>query len=369
MTPFWQEFLLSVAVGTIAGGVTNAIAVWMLFHPYERRFGFHGAIPKNKARLAKSIGKTVGEKLLTPTDLLDELHRAGFRDTLNEKLAECIQRALEVERGSLRELLPPSVIGEVETALAGLGPVVGERVGVYTATPEYEQRVREALGKLRAELGARPVSDVLTESRRRELAAQAATLATQVLEEARQIEQRSVGARLGDAVLRLAGEERTKAFIERTVVHALGRAGTRTWSEVLDTIGEDVVVQWVLDASRSPKVQQFVADGTASAATALLDRPIGRPARFLAEDAAARLGAATGPALWAWLERQLPQLVEQLDIPGMVERKVLGFSTARIEEIIRAVTQRELTMIVNLGYLLGALIGVLSFAGQRLLGS
>ncbi len=369
MTPFWQEFLLSVAVGTIAGGVTNAIAVWMLFHPYERRFGFHGAIPKNKARLAKSIGKTVGEKLLTPADLLDELHRAGFRDTLNEKLAEFIQRALEVERGSLRELLPPSVISEVETALTGLGPIVGERVGAYATTPDYEQRVREALGKLRTELGARPVSDVLTESRRRELAAQAATLATQVLEEARQAEQRSVGARLGDAMLRLAGEERTKAFIERTVADALGRAGTRTWSEVLDTIGEDVVVQWVLDASRSPKVRQLVADGTASAATALLDRPIGRPARFLAEDAAARLGATAGPALWAWLERQLPQIVEQLDIPGMVERKVLGFSTARIEEIIRGVTQRELTMIVNLGYVLGALIGVLSFAGQRLLGS
>ena len=369
MSPAWQELLLSVAIGTIAGGVTNAIAVWMLFHPYERRYGFHGAIPKNKARLAKSIGKTVGEKLLTPKDLLDELHRAGFRETLDHKLSEFIQHALEVERGSLRELLPASVIGEVEAALAGLGPVVGERVATYTTTPAYEQRVREALAKLRSELGTRPVSDVLTEERRKELAAQAATLGAQILEEARQAEQRSMGARLGDAVLRLAGEERTKAFIERTVADALGRAGTRTWSDVLDTIGEDVVVAWVLEASRSPKVQQLVADGTATAATALLDKPIGRPSRFLADDAATRLGAAAGPALWAWMERQLPQIVEQLDIPGMVERKVLGFSTARIEEIIRAVTQRELTMIVNLGYVLGAIIGVLSFAGRRLLGS
>lgn len=367
MSPLWQYFLLNVAIGTIAGGVTNAIAVWMLFHPYEKRFGFHGAIPKNKARLAKSIGKTVGERLLTPKDLLDELHRAGFRETLDRKLGEFIQHALEVERGSLRDLLPASVIGEVETALAGLGPVVGERVSVYATTPAYELRVREALAKLRSELGARPVSDVLTEARRRDLAAQAATLATQVLEEARQAEQRSMGARLGDAVLRLAGEERTKAFIERTVADALGRAGTRTWGELIDTIGEGVVMQWVLEASRSPKVQQLVADGTATAATALLDRPIGRPARFLAADAAARLGATAGPALWEWLERQLPQIVEQLDIPGMVERKVLGFSTARIEEIIRAVTQKELTMIVNLGYVLGAVIGVLSFVGTQLL--
>jgi uncharacterized membrane protein YheB (UPF0754 family) len=129
---------------------------------------------------------------------------------------------------------------------------------------------------------------------------------------------------------------------------------------VLDAIGEDVVVRWVLEAARAPRVQELASEGAAKGAVALLDRPIGRPARFVGEDTAARLATVVGPALWQWLERELPKFVEQFDIPGMVERKVLGFSTARIEEIIRAVTQRELTMIVNLGYLLGAIIGVVT---------
>lgn len=364
-----QELLLSIAIGTVAGGVTNAIAVWMLFHPYERKLGFHGAIPKNKARLAKSIGRTVGEKLLTPKDLLDELHRAGFRETLDARLAEFIQQALEVERGSLRSLLPAAVLPEVERAFAGLGPAVGTRVATWTGTPAFEVRVREALARLRSELGTRPVHEVLTEGRRRDLAAQAAVLATQLIEESRAAEQRSAAARLGDAVMRIAGETRTKAFIEQAVAEALGRAGSRTWADVLDAIGEDTLVGWVVETARSPRVEQLVAEGAASGATALLDRPIGRPARFLPDDAAARLGASAGPALWGWLERELPQFVEQLDIPAMVERKVLGFSTARIEEIIRGVTQRELTMIVNLGYVLGAIIGVLSFLGRQLLGA
>ena len=364
-----QELLLSIAIGTVAGGVTNAIAVWMLFHPYERKLGFHGAIPKNKARLAKSIGRTVGEKLLTPKDLLDELHRAGFRETLDARLAEFIQQGLEVERGSLRSLLPAAVLPEVERAFAGLGPAVGTRIATWTGTPAFEVRVREALARLRSELGTRPVHEVLTEARRRDLAAQAAVLATQLIEESRAAEQRSAAARLGDAVMRIAGETRTKAFIEQAVAEALGRAGSRTWADVLDAIGEDTLVGWVVETARSPRVEQLVAEGAASGATALLDRPIGRPARFLPEDASARLGAAAGPALWGWLERELPQFVEQLDIPAMVERKVLGFSTARIEEIIRGVTQRELTMIVNLGYVLGAIIGVLSFLGRQLLGA
>lgn len=366
MSELWREFLLNVAVGTIAGGVTNAIAVWMLFHPYEKTWGLHGAIPKNKARLAKSIGRTVGEKLLTPKDLLDELHRAGFRDTLDAKLSIVIGELLEVERGSLREILPPSVLDEVELALSGLGPAVGDKIATWTATPAFEVKVREALAKLRAELGSRPVSDVLTESRRKELAAQAAELAAELLDESRKAEQRSAAARIGDAVLRLAGEERTKAFIERAVNDALGRAGARTWSDVLDAIGEDVVVKWVLEGARTQQVRKLAADGATSGAVALLDRPIGRPARFLADDAAERLGAIAGPAVWSWMERELPRVVEQLDIPAIVERKVLGFSTARIEEIIRGVTQRELTMIVNLGYVLGAVVGVLTFLGAQL---
>lgn len=369
MSALWQDFLLSVAVGTIAGGVTNAIAVWMLFHPYERRFGFQGAIPKNKARLAKSIGRTVGEKLLTPKDLLDELQRAGFRETLDARLADLIRALLDVERGSLRELLPSPVFSEVERALAGLGPSVADRVDAWTTTPAFEGRVRDALVRLRTEVGTRTVDELLTEERRRDLATQAAALATALLEESRKADERTAAARFGDLILQMAGTERTRLFVERTVHEALGRAGTRTWADVLDAIGEDVIVRWLIEGARSPRLHQLAAEGAATGATALLDRPIGRPARFFADDAATRLAAMAGPAIWQWMASELPRFVEQMDIPAMVERKVLGFSTARIEEIIRGVTQRELTMIVNLGYLLGAMIGVITFLARRILGA
>jgi uncharacterized membrane protein YheB (UPF0754 family) len=52
----------------------------------------------------------------------------------------------------------------------------------------------------------------------------------------------------------------------------------------------------------------------------------------------------------------------------MVEQKVLGFSVQRMEEIIRGVTERELRLIVQLGYVLGALVGGVAFAVNRLLG-
>jgi uncharacterized membrane protein YheB (UPF0754 family) len=366
MSETWTSFLISVLVGTIAGGVTNAVAVWMLFHPYERKFGFHGAIPKNKARLAKSIGRTVGEKLLTPKDLLDELSRAGFRETLDAKLTELIANALETERGPLRSLLPPVVVAELEVALHELGPIVADNVAAYAASPEFEERVRGAVGRLRTEMGATTVGEVITPERRANLATQAANLATELLEASRTADERSVTAQIGDLLMRMAGTERTQKFVERTVAEALGNAEKRRWSDVLDAIGDETIVKWLLQAARSARANALAAEAAAQGATALLDKPIGRPGRFLPPDTATRLAAVAGPALWQWMETELPRLVEQLDIQAMVERKVLGFSTARIEEIIRNVTEKELRLIVQLGYVLGAVIGIVTFAVGRL---
>jgi uncharacterized membrane protein YheB (UPF0754 family) len=367
VNPTLRAFLINVLVGTIAGGITNAVAVWMLFHPYERRYGFQGAIPKNKARLAKSIGRTVGEKLLTPADLLDELSRAGFRETLHAKLVELIEHALETERGPLSAMLPAPVLGEVERSLALLGPIVAENVGSYTASAEFEGRVRQAVARLRAEMGTVTVGEVLTAERRADLAQQAAALATELVEASRNADSRSTTALIGDLLMRLAGTERTRGFVERTVAEALGNAEHRRWSDVIDAIGEETVVSWIVEAARSDRAGALAAEAASKGAIALLDKPIGRPGRFLPEDTAHRLATVAGPALWSWMEGQLPRVVEQLDIPAVVERKVLGFSTARIEEIIRGVTERELRLIVRLGYVLGAVIGIITFAVGRLL--
>lgn len=366
---FWTPLAISVAVGTIAGGVTNAVAVWMLFHPHERRMGFHGAIPKNKARLAKSIGRTVGERLLTADDIVRELQSAGLRETMDARLEAFFDGLLEREWGSLRELLPPAVLAEVERGLGGLGQPVAEAWAREVHSETFTERVRTVVARVRAEIAFVPVGTVLTPERRAELAAQAASLASDVISEARRDENRTARARLGDLVLRIAGDERTRAFIERTVHDALGRAEGRTWGEVLAPVKDDEIVRWVLESVRSPRAAELAVGAAGGAARAVLERPIGRLGRFLPDDAARRMATAAAPALWEWFVAQVPGFLETLDVEGMVERKVLGFSTRRIEEIVRGVTQRELDVIVYLGYALGAIIGLVTFVVGRALGT
>ena len=511
----WLALAMNVVAGMIAGGVTNWVAVWMLFHPYERRFGFHGAIPKNKPRLAKSIGRTVGERLLTPADVTEELHRANVRGMLDEQLGRILTSVFETERGSLRELLPPPVLNEVERAIEEAAPAIAGRVASYTESAEFEERVRAFVARTRAELSDQPVSGVLTPARRADIAGRAAAWAEEVatspqLEQGvREYLDRHAGdlltsdeplldrvppavvraleaaidsylplavekvgtflhhpgsrerirealhdlfqrfvddlrfherviARLmvtertfetaldaierdgveqvatllddpivrdeisrtiheaiigylrrpiheivggpeseratslvrttGDYMLRLLRDERTRAFLVAKLDEVLARTEQRTWGQILAPVSDEAIAGWLIEGARSARLREFALEAVRTALLRALDRPIGRPGRWLPADASARLVAVITPALWEWGQAQLPGLVERLNIQDMVERKVLGFSTQRVEEIIRGVTERELKLIVRLGVPLGGMIGLLGFLLPRLIG-
>ena len=65
-------YLISALVGAVIGYITNWLAIKMLFKPHneKRVFGIRipftpGLIPKEKKRIAKSIGETVSEHILT----------------------------------------------------------------------------------------------------------------------------------------------------------------------------------------------------------------------------------------------------------------------------------------------------------------
>lgn len=66
------------------------------------------------------------------------------------------------------------------------------------------------------------------------------------------------------------------------------------------------------------------------------------------------------------MQTQVPAVVERIDVARRVEEKVIHFPTAKMEEIVRRVTDRELTLIVRLGYLLGAMIGLATVGVQVL---
>src|SRR5690606_779663 len=115
-------------------------------------------------------------------DVTAELSRSGFREGFDAKIEEVIHDLLNIERGSIRELLPPAVATEVERALAGVADSASISFSNFVEGEEFEALTRRFVARARSEIAERPVAELLTAERRDRLTQRAAEWATELAE-------------------------------------------------------------------------------------------------------------------------------------------------------------------------------------------
>ena len=106
-----MKLIIPVIVGATIGYFTNWLAIKMLFRPhYEKKiFGIKipftpGLIPKEKDRIAKSIGETVGVYLLSPETIIDSLANKEIDNEIKAFIYNKIDKLKENQQ-SIKELL------------------------------------------------------------------------------------------------------------------------------------------------------------------------------------------------------------------------------------------------------------------------
>jgi len=515
------QALITIGLGALAGGVTNQIAIWMLFHPYEppKLFGrwrirfLQGAIPKNQPRLAAAIGRTVGNRLLTPEDLTGTFAEREFRNAFDERLAHVIDEILNRERGSLRslvpaplmadidalveetlergleqleayvasngfeeavlrrtddliaavsdepiggvltpargaameavieewfqnavesedfttavddyleraaakllipgrtfeEILPLGLVGSVEKAIASYLPLAAERLGGLLEDPRararFEEMLHELMHRLLGDLkfhqrvvarlvmtedtvdkvldtieaeGAERLSEILRDPAVQEAMARGVNAAivdflrrpvASVLGQSQDPNVVETKKTLAGWVVGMARDPATREFLVEKLHRGLERAGAKTWGELLERVPRERIAEALVTAARSESARAALHAGARRLAARALERPIGTPAHWLPADGPRRIEAALGDPIWDWLQSQVPTVVERIDVARRVEDKVRHFPTEKMEEIVRRVTDRELKLIVRLGYVLGAMIGFTTVGVQLL---
>ena len=87
------------------------------------------------------------------------------------------------------------------------------------------------------------------------------------------------------------------------------------------------------------------------------DRPL-RQWLALAPDDEAALVAWTQQRATELLRREVPVLIDELDIAHMVREQIMGFDLKRVEYMVRSLIADQLRYIELLGAVLGGLVGL-----------
>lgn len=331
----------------------------------------------------------------------------GLDHAVHEYLDRTAERVLESGR-TFEDVLPAGMVAALERAIAGYLPLALERLGGLLEEPDARDRLQRVLHEIldrfvqdlrfhQRLVAALLITPETVDRVIRAIEAEGADKISEMLHDpaVRDATARRIDAAVGDLLERpvadvlgrpgdagvedakrtladwaisLVRDEQTRAFLVERLQAALGAADERTWGEVFDRVPPDRLADTVIAAARSGEARAVYAEAVGRLTDRALERPIGRPAAYLPQDTASRLERTLADPLWEWLQEQVPDVVRRIDVAGRVEQKILEFPMRRVEELVRSVTERELRLIVRLGYVLGAVIGLVLVGVNTLLG-
>ncbi|MFK2825874.1 DUF445 family protein [Bacillus sp. B190/17] len=362
--------IFMVFIGAAIGAITNAIAIRMLFRPYESSYigkwkvpFTPGLIPKRRGELARQIGKTVEEHLLTPESIERKLNEPNFRQEMitmlqreakpmfaaDQTVSELLEKVhfKEAERKAeqwienwldnkynhmksmyldqtIRESVPKEWMDTIEAKLPDISQYILMKGSDYFSSLEGKWRVKKMTDDFLAEWG-----------------------------------------KLGSMLQMILGNTSLEDKIQPEIVKFLGNPGTK---ELLDTI---LMKEWekVLDWKWEDVFKQFSDEKAVAEGKKFILRQLNLPSMFqrpvadflqpfeekIIQEVIPTLVERAGSLLAA----RIPAIMQKLRIGEIVREQVETFSLQRLEQIVLDIARRELKMITLLGGLLGGAIGLI----------
>lgn len=148
-----MDYIIPAITGAIIGYFTNWLAIKMLFRPLKERrlMGIKipftpGLIPKERWRIAKSVGNTVGQHLLSPEVLSESLCSERITSYIKESIKEGIEKLnnSSITIGGYIESLLGESFGQVEDSLKS---GIAEKLAEYLEDRENRVSIIRSLGR------------------------------------------------------------------------------------------------------------------------------------------------------------------------------------------------------------------------------
>ncbi|NLP49974.1 DUF445 family protein [Bacillus sp. RO1] len=362
--------VMMMVIGALIGGVTNSLAIRMLFRPYNPIYIFKkrvpftpGLIPKRRSELADQLGKLVMEHLLTAESMKRRLMNSSFQEKSEQWIKEELDRYLD-KGVSVQEVLRKFGIEDAETLFQ----------------ENLQQIVESKYEEVMTPLRSKPIQQVLPVNLLHSVESNIPAVSEFILNKAiyhfesvegkRQLSKMindfiATRGKLGSVVQMFMGNYPLVDKVQPEIIKFLKHDGTkdvlinvlyREWNKLKEMEVQDLENKISREAILSslhtvvertvnvPKwMNKTVKEAIEPIYPWMMDKLI--PSAF-----------STGSEL---LLEKLEELLIRLKLEEVVRDQVESFSLQEVEEMVLSVSRRELKLITYLGALLGGLIGLL----------
>lgn len=295
------NILIGTVAGAIIGGITNGIAIRMLFRPLNPvkigRFTLPftpGVIPKEKERIASKIGEVISKELLNEEVLHTWLLKEEICREIEKSIEDYLKEQSKNEK-TLNEVLQKSIgkersvyfICEIEESVTYklYSKVISMELGKIVIDKIQAAFKEGSLGNLFG-----PMSFLINDSLLESIASKTEPVISKfIIEE-------------GEGIIRKAVEEESQKMQDIQVKDLIEKANTY----------DELIKRAVINGYKS------------------------------------------------LVENHLTHILKTLNIAQIVEERILALDMLRVEEIILSIMNKELNAIIWFGVLLGAIMGILA---------
>ncbi|EKU46582.1 DUF445 domain-containing protein [Staphylococcus massiliensis] len=360
--------LFMMILGSIIGGITNIIAIRMLFHPYKPMYLFGkklpftpGLIPKRRGEIATKIGQVIEEHLLTPSLLEEKIQSQEVYDIIHDEIkfqiaklqkdhvtpqylgnkfnfdvttflhaksTHFVKDKIETyyethQNDTLESLLPRVALEEMDTQVDKISPLLRKRVEDYLSSSKGSEDINEMLDTFFLEKGK--IVGLLQMFMTRE----------------------AIAERVQTELIRLTHHPKA--------IHILNEQIETTYEMIkAKKLGEVVSHE-----QKSAYTNQLI---TSLLSKAQLSKFTHRPLNALIPNELAHLESKGSIQLTDTIVQEatnhISTVLAHFDIKSLIETQINRFELDYIEKLIIDIANKELKLITLLGFLLGGIIGL-----------
>jgi uncharacterized membrane protein YheB (UPF0754 family) len=364
------QFLILIVIGALIGGVTNSLAIKMLFRPYkpiylgEWRLPFTpGLIPKRREELASQLGRLVIKHLITPESLQRKLANPAFKTEIVEWTKAKVKRLLEND-DSIATML------KTHLGINNLEKTIDDKI-----VNSVEQRLREVLHEIEDQELQDVLPDRLLHQADEWIPELSEYIARQGAEYFESLEGKTTLKTLIDRFLEghgmfsnmiqmFLGNDSLVDKVQEQVVKLLRQSMFREVAEeLLQKEWKKVKAKKVSEFGQWINVNAIMSEMKPVLYSELpTKRILQTPVKEFSEPYSEQILSDWVPKLVGLagqgISIQLEDMMKYLRLEDIVRDQVETFAVERLEEIVLTISKREFKMITYLGALLGGMIGL-----------